>query len=169
MPINDLLPWRKDRPTAIEPGNNEDFFLNVQDRMNRMFDDFFTYPFHSYGLRNLNNSSDVFYPRVDVSETDKEYKVVAEIPGIDEKDINVTLNDDVLTISGKKEFEKEESGRQYHRVERTYGSFRRDVQLPGEVIPDQIEATFKKGVLEIVLPKPAEQVNKGRKITIKAE
>lgn len=168
MPIYDLLPSRKNRTTAIEP-RSEDVFLNLQDRMNRMFDEFFTDPFRSSGLRPLNERTDVFYPRVDVSETDKEYKVVAEIPGIDEKDISVTLNNDVLTISGKKEFEKEDSERQYHRVERSYGSFRRDIQLPGEVLSDKIEATFKKGILEVVLPKPAEQVNKGRKITIKTE
>lgn len=168
MAINDLLPWKNDRLATVEPGSDEDFFLTVQDRMNRLFDDFFTDPFGSFGLQTANETDNAFYPRLDISESDQDYKVVAEVPGMSEKDINVTLNDNILTISGKKELEREEKNRQYHRVERSYGSFRRDVELPSEVIPDKVEAKFKNGVLEIVLPKPAAEISKGKKITIKA-
>lgn len=106
-------------------------------------------------------------PRLDVSETEKEIKVTAELPGMDEKDVNVTLEGDVLTLTGEKKAEAEEKGKNFHRVERTYGSFHRVVRLPSEVDATKVTAGFKKGVLTVTLAKsPAAQT---RKIEVKPE
>lgn len=106
-------------------------------------------------------------PRLDVSETEKEIKVAAELPGMDEKDVNVTLEGDVLTLKGEKKAEAEEKGKNFHRVERTYGSFQRVITLPAEVDATKVTAGFKKGVLTVTLAKsPAAQT---RKIEVKPE
>jgi HSP20 family protein len=106
-------------------------------------------------------------PRLDVSETDQEIKVTAELPGMDEKDVVVTLEGDVLTLKGEKKAEAEEKGKNFHRVERTYGSFQRMISLPAEVDATKVTAGFKKGVLTVTLAKsPATQT---RKIEIKPE
>jgi HSP20 family protein len=106
-------------------------------------------------------------PRLDVSETEREIKVTAELPGMDEKDVNVTLEGDVLTLKGEKKAEAEEKGKNFHRVERTYGSFQRVITLPAEVDATKVTAGFKKGVLTVTLAKsPAAQT---RKIEVKPE
>ena len=106
-------------------------------------------------------------PRLDVSETEREVKVTAELPGMDEKDVTVTLEGDVLTLRGEKKADAEEKGKNFHRVERTYGSFQRVVTLPVEVDATKVAAGFKKGVLTVTLAKsPAAQT---RKIEIKPE
>jgi HSP20 family protein len=104
-------------------------------------------------------------PAFDVSETDKELIVKAEVPGMDKKDINITVSDGILTIEGEKKHEKKEDNEQYHRVERRYGTFSRTVRLPDEVEADKVDATYKDGVLNIRLPK-SEAVHP-RKIEIK--
>jgi HSP20 family protein len=105
-------------------------------------------------------------PRVDVSETDSEVKIEAELPGVDEKDVEVVLSEGRLTIKGEKKQEKEEKKKDFHLVERTYGSFARSIALPFEVDPDQIKASFAKGVLRVTLPKPPEVKAKEKKIPI---
>jgi HSP20 family protein len=104
-----------------------------------------------------------------VSETDKEIKVSAELPGMDEKDIDVSLTRDSLTIKGEKKQETEDKGEDYYRMERSYGSFTRSIPLPIEVDTDKVQATFKKGVLEITLPKTARAIQETRKIPVKAK
>jgi len=112
-------------------------------------------------------------PRVDVSDTDKETTLTVELPGVSEKDIDVSLVGDQLTIKGEKksEFEdkKDEEGRIYHRVERSYGAFQRTMTIPYKVDPDQVAAEFKDGVLKITLPKPADAQKRvePRKIEVK--
>jgi HSP20 family protein len=102
-----------------------------------------------------------------VSETDKEIKVSAELPGMDDKDIDVSLTRDALTIKGEKKEEKEDKGKDYYKMERSYGSFTRSIPLPVEVDTDKVQATFKKGVLEITLPKTAKAIQETKKIPIK--
>ncbi len=99
---------------------------------------------------------------VNVSEDEKNLIVTAELPGIDEKKIDVTLSDNVLTIRGEKTFEKETEDENYYLSERSYGSFERSLSLPTEVDSEQVDATFEKGVLKIVLPKadPGETTKK---------
>jgi len=95
--------------------------------------------------------------------------VVAELPGMDEKDINLSIEDNALVLSGEKKSDVEEKGKTFHRVERTYGSFQRVIPLNVEVDEDKATASFKNGVLAITLPKAAEAVKQSKKITIKKE
>jgi len=112
-------------------------------------------------------------PSVDVVETDKSYEVSAELPGVDEKNIEVQIADGVLTLRGEKREEKEEQDekKNYHLVERSYGSFQRSFALPENVAEDKVTAEFQNGILKIVVPKtaPSKVEEKTRKIEIKAK
>lgn len=105
-------------------------------------------------------------PTLDVSETKDEYVVKAELPGIDPKDIDISLTNDLLTIKGEKKQEKEEKEENYHLIERSYGAFTRSVRLPGQVQSDKISANFKNGVLKVALPKTEEAKKKEIKIKV---
>ncbi|MFQ6077797.1 MAG: Hsp20/alpha crystallin family protein [Thermodesulfobacteriota bacterium] len=105
-------------------------------------------------------------PSLDVSETKNNIVVKAEVPGMDAKDIDISLANDVLTIRGEKKQEKEEKDENYHRVERSYGAFARSVRLPQEVQSDKIKANYKNGVLKITLPKSEEAKKKEVKIKV---
>ncbi len=106
--------------------------------------------------------------RLDVKEDDKAYHVTADLPGLTEKDVEVTFDDGRLTISGEKKIERDDKKDTWHIVERSYGSFARQLTLPANVDADKVEAKFEKGVLTVVLPKlPAEQ-NSAKKINIKS-
>jgi HSP20 family protein len=135
--------------------------------MNRMFDDFYRgfdlVPFGRWG-----EGWDVYSPRVDVSETDGKIVVSAELPGMESEDIDISLSEDVLTISGEKRQEKEENGKDYYRTECMYGSFERAIRLPDEVKADEVDATFDKGVLTVTLPKTAE-AQTTKKIAVRSE
>ena len=139
-------------------------FASFQKEMNKLFDDFFggfdltPWP-HSEG-----RLAATFTPRVDVSETDKEIKVSAELPGMDEKDLDVSLTRDTLTIKGEKKRENESKEEDTYRSERYYGSFSRSMTLPAAVDANRIEAGYKDGVLEIVIPKSEEAKPKQIKI-----
>ena len=106
-------------------------------------------------------------PHMDVTETDKEIVVEAELPGIDEKDVSLSLQDGVLTIRGEKKHERDEQKENYRMMERRYGSFHRSVRLPDTVDEDKVEATFNNGVLKVSLPKRPEAIGKQRKTPIK--
>jgi HSP20 family protein len=103
-------------------------------------------------------------PPVDIQETEEAYKLQAELPGLTKDDINITLENNVLRLSGERKFEKEARKESYHRVERTYGAFSRAFSLPQQVNPEGVQAAFENGVLTITVPK-AEQA-KPRKISI---
>jgi len=120
-----------------------------RDEMNRLFDSFF----RGFDLEPFDVQGGMFSPKVDVVETETEIRVSAELPGMDEKDIDVSLTKDALTIKGEKKVEKNESDKDYYRMERSYGSFSRTIPLPVQVDPDQVSAEFRKGVLTVVLPK----------------
>lgn len=106
-------------------------------------------------------------PSLDVSETENNIVVKAELPGIDPKEIDISLTDDLLTIKGEKKQEKEEKDENYHRVERSYGAFTRSLRLPQEVRSEKIEANYKDGILKITLPKSEEAKRKEIKIKVK--
>ncbi|MBX6423500.1 Hsp20/alpha crystallin family protein [Thermosulfurimonas sp. F29] len=106
-------------------------------------------------------------PAVDVSETEDSVVVRADVPGLDPEDLEVNISGNLLTIRGEKKQEKEEKKENFYRVERVYGSFVRTVELPAEVEGDKAEATYKNGVLKIVLPKKAEA--RGKTIKIRVE
>ncbi len=107
-------------------------------------------------------------PAVDIVEKDNAYEVTAELPGMDEKDIEVKLANGGLTITGEKQEEKEEKRKDYHLHERTFGSFERYFTVPEGVDHDKIEASFKKGVLKVTLPKKPEAIKPEKKIDVKA-
>ena len=102
--------------------------------------------------RELEWASD-FTPRINMAETEQEYEITAELPGLKPEEINVELKDDVLTISGERKEESEEKGKTFHRVEHRYGTFRRMMTLPEAADADQVSATCKDGVLKVVVPK----------------
>ena len=117
-------------------------------------------------LRRLTEEEE-WMPVVDVSETAKEIIVNAEIPGVEAKDIGVNIEGNVLTIKGERQREHEEEGENFHRIERSYGSFYRSLRLPSEVDAEKIKATCEKGVLRIVIPKAKKEA--GKQIEISAE
>lgn len=146
----ELLPWREKR--------------DVQ-KFRRQLDDFFDRVFGAWPSHLTPWEGD-WAPSVDVSETGKEVIVRAEAPGMDPKDIDISLVGNRLTIKGERKQEKEEKEENYYRSERIYGSFSRTVQLPAEVDENKIDATYKDGVLKITMPKTREEGV--RKIEVKA-
>jgi len=141
-----------------------DPFVAFQNEMNQLMDSFFTESnwMTEPEVKNMKQ----WTPRVDLSETDKEYKVKVELPGLDENDIDITFQDNTLYIKGEKKFEKEEETESFHRVERTFGQFYRAVPFAANVDEEKIGAKFDKGVLSINLAKTDDVVNKTRKINI---
>ncbi len=106
-------------------------------------------------------------PTVDITEDDKEYLIKAEIPEVDKKDVKVTVQDGVLTLTGERKQEKEEKGKKFHRIERSYGSFVRSFTLPDDVSEDKLKAEFKDGMLLVHLPKAEKP--KPKAIEVKVE
>lgn len=125
--------------------------LSIQDEMNRVFDDFFGRP-----MTRLEWAEGVWSPSVNVSETKDNVAIKAEMPGMNKDDVNLSIQDNVLTLKGEKKQEKEERDANYHRIERSYGSFCRSFTLPTSVETDKIKASYKNGVLNITLPKTEE-------------
>src|SRR5712672_3814381 len=124
-------------------------FVTIQDRMNRLFRD--SYGNASYGDQGREESlqNTAFAPPVDVYEDEHNVTLKIEVPGIDEKDMDVRIENNVLTVHGERKFEKEEKEENFHRVERQYGSFTRSFTLPSAVDPDQVRANYDKGILRI--------------------
>jgi HSP20 family protein len=108
-------------------------------------------------------------PAVDIVEKDHAYEMTAEVPGMDEKNIRVTYSDGMLTIAGEREEAKEEEKKGFHLSERHYGSFQRSFSVPKNVDTDKIEATYKKGVLSVVLPKSQQAQKKEKSIPVAAK
>ena len=152
------------RPASKEP-TLWDPFANLHDDFESLFDEL------SKGrLSPLATFKDkIQTPSIDVSETDDELKIEADMPGMDENDVEVVLSDNILTIKGHKNTEQEEKKKDYHLIERSSGSVSRSIALPFEADPDQIDAHFSKGVLTIKLPKPAEVQDKTHRIAIKGK
>jgi len=167
MAITDLVPWRRRRGDIRVPREYDDIVGSFYREMNSLMDRFFRgFDLEPFGAGELATSD--FMPRVDVKEDEKEIKVTAELPGMDEKDIDVTLSGDTLTIKGEKQEETEDKSKDYYRSECRYGSFHRAIPLSAEVDESKAEADFKKGVLRIRLPKTAEAQKSRKKIEIKS-
>jgi len=168
MAITDLIRWKKgEAKLPVVRQDFYDFALTLQNEMDCMFEDFFHDPFSRAHYDNVSPAWGDSNPQVDIRESDKEYIVVAELPGLEENDVQVSLSHHTLTISGDKKAEKRDKGKNYYRVERSYGTFSRSISLPDEVDEDKIEAAFKNGVLTINLPKTSEVVSQQKRITIK--
>jgi len=169
----DLLPWRKKKQTSLTRAERRDDnpFLALHREINELFDEFFGEMNNRFawlpsgGLR-----GDAWALNVDVSENDKELVVTADVPGMDEKDIEVELSDGLLSIKGERKEERDEKKDAYHLTERSYGVFQRTIPLPGELLEDQAKAKFKKGVLTVSIPKsPDAKRNTRRQIAVTTE
>jgi HSP20 family protein len=164
MQIKDLLPWaRKDEPAEVK-GAEQNPIAALQRDMNRAFESFWSEASRSFGGR---AGSDDAVPRSDVVETDSGVEVSIELPGLDEKEVEVTLTDEALTIRGEKKVERREEKRGYYVSERSYGSIYRSIPLPAGVDSDRAEATFRNGVLTVRLPQSPEAKAKVKKIAVK--
>jgi HSP20 family protein len=160
MAIRDLIPWNRGRDVAVRRG--EDPFLTLHREMNRLFDEVFRgfdlSPFGSHRFFDRGG-----WPNIEVSETDKEVKVIAELPGLDEKDVQVELADGVLAIRGERRTETEDKDRLF--TERFYGRFERRIPVD-DVDEDKVSASFKKGVLTVTLPKSPQARSNVKRIAI---
>jgi HSP20 family protein len=151
-------------------------FENLRQEINRLLDDFdgrswnwrLRHPVFDIRPYWLRQNTWAMSPAVDVIETDKAYELTAELPGLDEKNVEVKLSNSQLTIKGEKQAEKEEKKKDYYLRERQFGSFERVLQVPDGVDADKIEADFTKGVLHVTLPKTPEAQKAERKIPVKA-
>lgn len=143
---NDVAPWNALR--------------EIEDHFSRFFGE----PFGS--MAEWPNGAGGWMPAIDVSENENEYIVEADVPGVSKDDISLEVLDNVVSIRGERKSAKseEDKSRGYHRVERSYGSFHRSVQIPGGFKADQVQAKFENGVLRVTLPKPEE--SKPRTITV---
>lgn len=168
MSIRDLI-TRKDRDVAAARTGRDDPFAEFHREMNRLFDDFFTdfsvAPSWNTGLM----TAGAFNPRVNVSETEKDVVIEAELPGLDKKEVNIELQDNAVVIRGEKKEENEEKDKRWHRVEHSYGSFQRVVPLPAGVDTGAARAEFKKGLLKISLPKIEKEIEKRKSIEISSD
>lgn len=168
MAITDLIPWKNNESSVpVRRRQEEDTLLDLRSQMNRLFDEFFEQPF---GLSPFFGASPLmgdFAPRINISETEKDITISAELPGMEPEDINVSIDRSTLTISGEKRAEKEEKDKRYYRIERSFGSFRRSIPLPYEVDENKVDATFKRGVLKVKLPKTKAAQERSKRITIK--
>ena len=134
--------------------------VNMQREVGHLFDSLFA------DVDGGGNFVASWSPRADVIENNEAYIIKAELPGVNKNDVKITLRENVLTIKGEKKQEKEENGKNFHRVERSYGSFERSFALPAEVKDDKIDAAYKDGILTITLPKAEE--TKPKEIEVKA-
>ncbi len=152
------IPVTQQKTPAARQG--PDLFGSLQREIERVFDSF------TNNWPSLDFRATGLTPSMDIAESDKDIEITAELPGLEEKDVQVNVADDVLTIKGEKKAEKEEKDKNYHRIERSYGSFYRSLQLPSGVSADAIKATLKNGVLKVTVTKPA--AAQPKKIEVKA-
>lgn len=163
MEVKNLVPWRWFRKD-MDFNKDELYYLqrNMEQDMNRLFGNLLPKLFKENDKECLRA-----IPRVDISETDKEYTVITDLPGVQEKDIDVFVSkDNILTIKGKRETKEEEKERSYYRLERSYGSFERSVILPGDCNADEASSFFKNGTLTIKLPKKEMSDDKIKKVKL---
>ena len=166
MSVRDLIPWGRSSNQAPTVFRDDDRnpFLSLHREVNRLFDDVFrSFDSRLPAFGSLSSFS-AAWPNVEISETDKEIKVNAEVPGLEEKDIEVLLDDSVLTLKGEKRSETEDKERQFS--ERYYGRFERRIPLGYEIEPDKVDARFKNGVLTVTLPKSAKAQTQVKRIAI---
>ena len=162
MSVRDLIPWGRSNgnqvPSLFRDGER-DPFLSLHREVNRLFDE----AFRHFNMPSLFGQMPG-WPSVEVSETDKDLCVTVELPGLDQKDVEVLMSDGMLLVRGEKKAEIDDKERQFS--ERFYGRFERQIPLGSEVEEDRIDASFKNGVLKIILPKTAKAQASSRRIQI---
>jgi HSP20 family protein len=163
--------WRMNKQSRM-PSLSGSFggwpFSSLHREIDRVFDDF------TRGMRPASGESpwnDALSPSVDVAETDKAVEISAELPGVDEADIDLTVSDDAITLKAEKKTDREEKDekKNYHLVERSYGMFQRRIAMPFKIDPEKVDAKFDKGVLKVSVAKPEAEVARTRKIEVKAQ
>lgn len=160
MNVRDLVPWSRPDRERSASGRSEPMnpVLSLHREMNRLFDDVFRGFDHSpFGNRHP-------WPSMDVEESDKEYRVTAELPGMEERDIEVLLQNGVLTLRGEKKVEKDSGNRTFS--ERYYGRFERQISLDRDVDESAVSAAFRNGVLTVTIPKSAQSIERTKRIPI---
>jgi len=156
MVLYNIIPGKKNNELRVRRFFDEPFNL-INGRMGRLFDDFF---------EGFGTEVEVFSPRMDITENEKEFLVTVELPGVAKKDVHLTLEKDYLTIEGQKKEEHQENEKGYTHIERSYGSFRRTIPFSAEIEQNKVKATFKKGVLTVELPKSRKAQKTARDIPI---
>ena len=151
----------ENRPMDIWRGG--DFFSNFDRRMDCLLDEVFGGSLTGYVAPETRG---IYAPRVDIKETSDAFQIFAEMPGMSREDIDVSVHDGILTLSGEKKVEKDDNIMNYHHVERSYGCFSRDISLPDTVETDKVEATYVNGVLKLNLPKTQKAIEGTRKIPV---
>jgi HSP20 family protein len=162
--MRDLIPWGRSRTPSRHENRSYDAsaspFFTLRREMDRLFDD----AFRGFGLSAFGNENGAAWPHVEVVDRDKEVRVTAELPGLEEKDVELRVEDNVLVLSGEKRTEVDDKERQYS--ERYYGRFERHVALPAEVDDERANASFRNGVLTITLPKTERARQRAKRIPI---
>jgi len=168
MSIRDII-RRGDRNEGLARQFEDTGMLSFQREMNRLFDDFFggfeIAPLHKQEQAHIQ----AFVPKINASETEKEIKISAELPGMDEKEVFVEMEEGALSIRGEKKEENEEKGKNWHRIEQSYGTFHRVIPIPTNVDSTKVKATFKKGLLNVSIPKIEDKKKAKKQIEITAE
>lgn len=171
------LPIKSEKSSIpSQSGNWPIPFENLRREIDRLFDDFHPFSWRLLSPRSmfdlempkLGGATWAVAPAMDLVEKATEYEITAELPGIDEKNVEIKLSNHMLTIKGEKSEEKEEKEKDYFLSERRYGSFQRSFQLPEGVEVDKIDATFARGVLTVKLPKTSDAQKAEKKIAVKA-
>jgi len=161
-----LVRFQRRAPAATFPGffSPAAFptFSDVENRMNRFIERAFNEPFGAALAEPIG-----WVPAMDLVETPKEFTLTAELPGLDEKNVDVAIEDGVMTISGEKFEEKKEEDKKVYLYERSYGSFQRSFSLPSGIDGSKVTAEFTKGVLKVHIPKNGDIAPKGRKVEVK--
>ena len=162
----ELAPWKSQFPFAR---GNRDPFASFRSEFDRLFEDFFGDA--SPATREGVPAGQALAPRLDIAESEKAFTISAELPGVDEKDLDVTVADGLLTIRGEKRSEAEEKdeAKNFHRVERSYGLYERRLTLPQDADQSKIDADFRNGVLTVTIPKSKAASEAVRKIAIKSK
>jgi HSP20 family protein len=163
MNVRELVPWNRSREVTVRRGKEANPFLTLHREMNRLFDD----AFRGFDLAPFDFGGGFArtfeWPNIEVSETDQEIKVIAELPGLEEKDIEVNLANNVLIIKGEKKIETADGERLFS--ERYYGRFERRIPVEN-VEEDKVQATFRNGVLTVTMRKSAQERRQVKRITI---
>lgn len=171
MDLQKLKPWNwfkreENESPEVVPARREasDPLVRMHREMDRMFEDFFG---PAFAMRGGDANAFLLKPNVDIAESRKAYRITVEVPGIEEDEIDLTVDGDDLIISGEKSQDTEDDEEGYHRIERAYGQFRRILTLPGDADVDAIQARFKNGVLKINVPRRKDEAGPGgRRIEI---
>lgn len=167
MAIRDLIPWNRGRDISVRRGEEQHPFVTLHREMNKLFEDAFRgFDLAPFGMADRLFDRGMAWPNIEVSETEKQVKVTAELPGLEEKDVEIQLANGVLTIKGEKSTETEDKERLFS--ERSYGRFERRIPVD-DIDEDKVSAAFKNGLLTVTLPKSASAKANVKRIAINGQ